>query len=87
MILLKLLFVEKRNFYFGLIFTFGVTLTILSSIYFLADKTAKISPSVGSIVSLFIIAFVVLTFLFSVVYLIFNIYVMNKKEGRSPTAL
>ncbi|MBA8759131.1 hypothetical protein GWK87_02165 [Staphylococcus schleiferi subsp. coagulans] len=84
---LILLFVERRNFYFGLIFTFGVTLTILASIYSLADKIAKISPSVGSIVSLFIIAFVVLTFLFSVVYLIFNTFVMNKKEGRSPTAL
>lgn len=29
----------------------------------------------------------VLTFLFFVVYLIFNTFVMNKKEGRSPTAL
>lgn len=82
-----LLLIERRNFYFGLLFVFGVVISLLSLVYILTDKIAKITPTIGNIVDLALLAVIVISFILVVLYLIFNTFVMNKKEGRSPTAV
>ncbi|MCD8904340.1 YdcF family protein [Staphylococcus chromogenes] len=79
--------IERRSFYAGLTFSFGILLTILAAILQVSGFLITKFPKVGQLFDLLIVLIVLSLFFFTVIYLIINTFVVQRKEGRSPTAL
>ncbi|UXR73333.1 YdcF family protein [Staphylococcus sp. IVB6238] len=79
--------IESRSFYAGLLFSCGVFITGFATFIISLDFLMNKFSNIGNLINMFAILIILSVFLFTIVYLISNTFIVQNKEGRSPTAL